>query len=128
MGRREEDQTGETFPAAPKDAALAVRSSSWSPTVSPPWNLGGPRAVALRHFRARPLRASGVRRGQVAGERRTDICRAGRGWRESQRRDYAEEAVRPPRPSWDSEAGRSDAKFGGRKRVGRRGEWNPVRL
>jgi hypothetical protein len=72
-GEGKEDQTGETFPAAPKDAALAVRSSSRPPTVSPPWHPWGPRRVALRHFRARPLRASGVRRGQVAGEKRTDV-------------------------------------------------------
>lgn len=36
--------------------------------------------------------------------------------------------MRQPRPSRDGEAGRRDAKFGGRKRVGRRGEWNLVRL
>lgn len=119
VGRREEYQAGETFPAAPKDTALAVRRPFRPPTVSARRGLWGPRAVALRHFRARPLRAWGHRRGQVARESRTGICGARRGRRGSQRRDFGEEeTVRPPRPSRHGETARRDAKFWGRKRVG----------
>lgn len=119
VGRREAYQAGETFPAAPKDTALAVRRPFRPPTVSARRGLWGPRAVALRHFRARPLRAWGDRRGQVAGENRTGICGAGRCRWGSQRRDFGEEeAVWQPRPSRHGEAARRDVKFGGRKRVG----------
>lgn len=88
MGRREEDQTGETFPAAPKDAALAVRSSS-----RPPYGKSAVGPVRTSGGRAPPFSGpavacfGGPEGTQVAGEKRTDIRRAGRGWWGSRRRN-----------------------------------------